>query len=172
VQDVATKIAFRHRLDDIPRKPGAEQCLQLQFQAFALRLLRSLLRLALEVLDLPLHRGNLLLLFHYLELQPVLGFLLGLVANHDQRCLNLAFDGQVHLALGIIAFPLLANELNLGLLGLAQLQVTLFEHLSQVGRLFGLLLKIGRDKQPCLVRLFSRDLLALSLDLCRDLLVD
>jgi hypothetical protein len=88
VPDIATALAFRHRLDDIARKPRSKQSLKLQLQDLTLHLLRTLLRLTLEVLDLPLHRGNLLLLFQYPDLQPVLGFLFGLVADQDQRCLK------------------------------------------------------------------------------------
>ena len=60
-------------------KLGAQQVFQLQFLHFALQLLRALLGPALEVFDLLLHRGDGLLLFHYLELLFVLGFFFGLL---------------------------------------------------------------------------------------------
>jgi hypothetical protein len=87
----------------------------------ALQLLRTLLGLAPQIFDLPLHRGDLFLLLADPEGQGGFSLLFCLVANGTQFRLHLLLDGQVDLALGVVELALLLDQVGLGLLGFGQL---------------------------------------------------
>lgn len=57
----------------------------------------------------------------------VLGFLFRLLARRAERFLHALLDGQVHLAPGVVEFPLLADQLGLGFLRLGELGVLLLD---------------------------------------------
>ena len=127
---------------------------------FALQLLRALLGFTFQVLDLPLHRGDLLFLLSDPQGQSRLGLLLRLVANGGQLGLHLFLDGQVDLALGVVEFALLSDQVGLGLLGFGQLGVPLPEHFVEVGDFLCPCVQIGLDKALGLQGLSDRDLAA------------
>jgi hypothetical protein len=165
MQHIAAEFAFRHRLNQVTREAGAQRLLELKLQGLALQLLRALLGLAFQVLDLALHGGHLLLLFEQAELEAFFGLLLGLVAHGGQRLLHLLFDGQVHLAASVVQLALLADQLGLGLLGFGQLAFALTQHALQVQELPVLLVEIGGRELLCLAAFLRDDGLALNGDL-------
>src|SRR6185369_1009030 len=55
VHHVAAELALRHRLDQVAVKAIPEQGFELYFERLTLQLLRTLIGLATEVFDLPLH---------------------------------------------------------------------------------------------------------------------
>jgi uncharacterized protein len=90
-----------------------------------LQLLRALLGLAFEVLDLPLHRGYLLFLLPNPQVESCPGLLLCLVANGRQLSLHPVLDGQIDLAFGVVEVALLADKVGLSPLGVGQFGVPL-----------------------------------------------
>ena len=108
LQYIAAEFALGHRFDGIEGKLDAQQVFQLQLLHFALQLLRALLGPAFEVLDLFLHRGDGLVLLHYLELEAsssASSFGLS-VRTSVKPVLHAFFDGEFQFTLGIVQFAL------------------------------------------------------------------
>jgi hypothetical protein len=151
-------------------KLGAQQVFQLQFLHFALQLLRALFRPALEVFDLLLHRGNGLLLLHYLELLFVFGFFLRLAADFGQAVLYALFDGEFEFAFGVVEFALLLDEFGLGLLGFGQLFVARLEHFLKFGEFARFAFEFRRGGLLGFLRFFGDNAGTLGLQLRGDLI--
>ena len=111
-----------------------------------MQLLRALLGLPLQILDLALHRGDLFFFFAYSQAERRLGLLLGLVPDVGQLGLHSVLHGQVQLAFRVVEFALLANQVGLRLLCFGQLAVPLPEYFVQVGDFLCPRIQIGFDK--------------------------
>jgi hypothetical protein len=143
----------------------AQQSFEGEFLNFPLQLLRALLGLSFQILDLPLHRGDLLLLFPDAQAERRLSLSLRLVANCGQLGLHLFLDGQVDLAPGVIEFAFLSYQVRLRLLRFSQLGVPLLEDFGQVADFPGPGIKVGRDEAFGLLGLGRGDLAAFLVEL-------
>ncbi|OIQ69920.1 hypothetical protein GALL_484720 [mine drainage metagenome] len=133
VQHVAAKFTLGHGFDGVEGELGAQQVFQFQFLHFALQLLRALLGLLFEFLDLLLHGGDGLVLLHHFEFQSFLRFAFGLAADFGQAVLHALFDGQFEFAPGVVEFALFLDQFGLRLLGFGQLFVARLEHFLKFG---------------------------------------
>jgi hypothetical protein len=131
VHHIAAELALGHRLDQVTREAVAEQGFKLDLERFTLQLLRALLGLPAQFLDLALHAGDLGLLFRDLGLQRVLSLEPCLVANGTEVLLDLLLHHEVHLTLGFLKLAFLAQHLGLDPLGFGKLRVVGGEHLLQ-----------------------------------------
>ena len=120
------------------REARAQEGFELQFLHLALQLLRTLLGLALQLLDLLLHGEDRLLLLLYLQPQCLLGIGLGPRLDFGLLFPHALFNGKVQLAPGFVQLPLLAHRLGLRLLGLLKLGFALVDSFRQLFQLLRL----------------------------------
>src|SRR6266702_3152747 len=110
MQDVAPKVAFGYRLNEVARKMVTEERFQFELQGFALQLLGTLFGAAAELFDLPVHAGDLGLLLGDLRLERVLGVKLRLVAHGSKRLLDLRLDRELDFPPGVVELAFLAKH--------------------------------------------------------------
>src|SRR5262249_5187235 len=84
LHDVAAKLSLADRLNRIMREVSAQYCFEFKFEDLALQLLRTLFGLTLKLIDLALHRGDLLLFLSNLEFEALLYFRLRLLPDFDE----------------------------------------------------------------------------------------
>jgi hypothetical protein len=154
--------------DQVTSKPLTQQSFEGEFLNLALQLLRALFGLPFEVLNLPLHRGDLFFFFPDPQTESRLGLLLGLVANRGQPGLHAVLNGQVEFAPGVFEVPLLADQVSLRLLGFGQLGVPLPEYCVKFGNFLCPRIQIGLDKALGLQGLSNCDLAAFLVEPCGD----
>jgi hypothetical protein len=172
LDEVAAELALGHRIEGVARKFLPQQRFEGELLDLALQLLRTLLGLASQILDLSLHGGDLLFLLADPQGQGGFGLLLGLIADGTKLRLHLLLDRQLHLALGVVELALLSDQVGLGLLGFGQLGVALPQHLVELGDLFDLGVDVDGDQALRLLGFGRRDTTAFFIDLGGHLRID
>jgi hypothetical protein len=99
------------------------------------------------------------------QLQSFFRLELRLVALRGEHGLYPFLDGEIDLALSIIEFALLADQLGLGLLRFGKLVLARLQDKLKVGQFFVLLIKIGGGEALGLFGFLGSDALAFSPDL-------
>src|SRR5581483_529355 len=157
-----------YRLDCVQWKTSLQLSLQIQFENFSLKLLRSLLSLALQVLYLSLHGSYCFFALLHLKFECLLCLTHSLSADECEPLSHLLFNGEVKLALRILELPLFSQHIQFSPLSFREFFVSLVQNVLQLGDFVGLLTDFDRESLPSLAGLFSYDSRAFLLHLLRN----
>ncbi|MNR94656.1 hypothetical protein D3C72_257440 [compost metagenome] len=160
VQDVAAKLPLPHRFDLIEGEFRAQGIFEHQFLSLALKLLRPLLRLLLQLFDLLLHRRNLRVALFDLERKPLFRLKLSRCPNRLQPLVDLTLHREIRLPQLIVELPLLLEHLSLDRLRRLELFLPRLQRFGQFGELPVPRFDIGRDHALGPLNLIHRNLLA------------
>ena len=172
LQHIAAELTARYSRDGVVREAHAEERFELELLYFALQLLRALLRLAPQLLDLLLHRMDHLIFLRDLETKTVFGFLLRFLLNLHHTRADPFFDGEIELPHLLLQLALAPHNVRLRLLRLGELELARLQHLVEL-RHFALPgLHLHTQREAGLALFFLCDFLPLEDEALRQLVLE